>query len=419
MIYQKIYMLGSRLIITVLLLLMFYACSLRPQTHTSESANSQWRGEKRDGIYNETGLLKEWPVDGPQLLWKYEGLGEGHTSAAIANGRLFITGLINDMLTLFAFDLNGQLLHKKEICPDWNENNSGPRSTICINDGKLYIYSAYGKLVCLDTITLDEVWSKDLFSDFDGQGITWGVTESPLIVDEKIIMTPGGVSHNIVALNKNTGDLIWTTPGESTVSAYCSPQYIDDREIAIVVTSVFDYIIAINMDTGEKLWSFPRTSEFNNHPNTPLYHNGMIFSPTGDRGGSVMLRLKNGGKEVEQVWENLNLDTQMGGAVRIGDYVYASGHRDRNWFCVDWNTGETKYKVRDIAPCSVISADGMLYCYSEKGTMNLVRPNPEKFELISSFSVTFGSGTHWAHPVIHKGVLYLRHGDTLMAYQIK
>jgi len=397
---------------------VLFSCISGSKEHQSNPGNSQWRGQNRDGIYHETGLLKEWPADGPQLMWKYEGLGDGHTSAAIANEKLYITGFFNNTLYLYAFDLKGQLLHKKEIGSDWNENHSGPRSTVCVNDGKLYIYNAFGKLFCLDEVSLNVVWTKDFFTDFDGENIPWGVTESPLIVDEKIIMTPGGSRYNIVAFNKKTGELIWSSSGEGTVSAYCSPQYIDDHDIPIVVTSVFDFIIALNTDTGEKLWSFPRTSEFNNHPNTPLYYNGMIFSPTGDRGGSVMLRLKNGGREVEQVWENLNLDTQMGGAVRIGDYVYASGHRDRNWFCVNWNTGETSYKVRDIAPCSVIAADGMLYCYSERGFMYLVKPNPEKFELISSFEVTPGTGTHWAHPVIHNGVLYIRHGDALMAYRI-
>jgi outer membrane protein assembly factor BamB len=114
------------------------------------------------------------------------------------------------------------------------------------------------------------------------------------------------------------------------------------------------------------------------------------------------------------------MDNQMGSAIKIGNYVYATGHESgRFWFCVDWNTGETKYKVREFAQANVISADGMLYVYSDNGTMNLVKPNPEKFELAGSFNVTLGTGPHWAHPVIHQGILYLRHGDALMAYKIK
>jgi outer membrane protein assembly factor BamB len=287
-----------------------------------------------------------------------------------------------------------------------------------VNDGKLYIYNALGELFCIDEKTFNVVWKKDLFNDFDGQSISWGATESPLIVGEKIFMTPGGIQYNMVAMNKHTGELIWASPGEGTVSAYCSPQYISDRDIPIVVTSTYDYIVGWNADTGEKLWSHPQTSPYNNHPNTPLYHNGMIFSTTGDAEGCVMLRLKDGGKAIEQVWRNHEMDTQMGGAVRIGDYIYATGHRQRYWFCLDWNTGEATYKVRDIAPCSVIAADGMLYCYTERGMMNLVKPNPEKFELVSSFEVILGTDQHWAHPVIDNGVLYIRHGDALMAYRI-
>jgi outer membrane protein assembly factor BamB len=270
----------------------------------------------------------------------------------------------------------------------------------------------------LDEITLNTVWTKDLFTDFDGKNISWGVTEFPLIVNEKLIITPGGVVNNMVALNKHTGELIWSSPGEGTVSAYCSPLYINDNNMNMVVTSTFEYIIGWDVNTGEKLWSFFRTSKFNNHPNTPLYDKGMIFSPSGDGAPAVMLRLKNGGKAVEEVWQHPDVDTQMGGAVKIGDYVYATGHLQRYWFCLDWNTGETRYKVRDIAPCCVVSADGLLYCYTEKGTMNLVNPNPDKFELISSFNVTLGTGTHWAHPVIHNGILYIRHGDALMAYNV-
>jgi len=133
----------------------------------------------------------------------------------------------------------------------------------------------------------------------------------------------------------------------------------------------------------------------------------------------VILRLKDGGKTIEQVWKNGELDVQFGGLVKIGNYLYASGHMSgRYWLCVDWTTGETKYTDRTISPCNVISADGMLYCYNDKGVVYLVKPNPEKFELVSSFKVTLGTAQHWAHTVIHNGVLYVRHGDALMAYKI-
>ena len=406
----------KKFLFAVFLPVMLMNCSSDPK---KVQTNSQWRGEGRDGIYHETGLLKVWPEDGPQLLWHYEGLGEGHTSAAIAGEKLYITGLTDDNLVLYVFNLNGELLTKKEVAKEENEKWPGPRSTVCINDGKLYIYNAFGRLICLDETTFTEIWSTEVMTNFDGRNTDWGFCESPLIVGEKIFITPGGVVNNVVALNKNTGALIWSSQGEGTISAYCSPQYIGDQSVPMIVTSTAEYIIALNADTGEKLWSFPQSHEFNIHPNTPLYHNGMVLSAAGYGVGSTMLRLTNGGKSVEQVWKNVEVDTQLGGVVKVGDYIYASGHQYRNWYCVDWNTGETQYKVRDLAPCNVILADGMLYCYSEKGEAGLVKPNPETFEMVSNFKVTLGTEQHWAHPVIHEGVMYLRHGDALMAYKIK
>ena len=411
----------KHMIILAGLCVMLSSCNQNAQKSAQSvqsSQNSQWRGENRDGVYNETGLLKVWPENGPELLWSYEGLGAGFTSAAIANEKLYITGLTEDNLVLYVFNLRGELLNKKEIGKEESEKWPGPRSTINVNDGKLYIYNAFGELFCLDENTLNEVWKKDIFTEFDGKNTDWGFTESPLIVGEKIFMTPGGEQNNMVALNKNTGTLIWTSPGEGTISAYCSPQYIANQSIPIVVTSFGNYIVGFNAETGEKLWSLPQSHEYNIHPNTMLYDNDMVLSTTGYKVGSVMFRLKNGGKAIEEVWRN-EVDNQMGGAIKVGNYVYASGHMNRAWFCVDWNTGEIKYRVSDMAPCNVIYADGMLYCYSEKGEVYLVKPNPEQFELISSFKITLGTDNHWAHPVIYDGVLYIRHGDALMAYKVK
>ena len=390
------------------------------QKNVLQGQNWQWRGENRNGMYlNETGLLKEWPANGPELLWHFDGLGEGHTSVAIANERVYITGMHDDRLVLYVLDKAGKLIREKEIGKEWNTNWNGTRSSVCVNDGKLYIFNALGTLFCLDETTLEVVWKKDVFTDFDGRNINFGITENPLIVGDKLFISPGGLTHNMIALNKNTGALIWASPGEGTVTAYCSPIYVGGYSVPMVVTAMRNHIIAFNADTGEMLWSHPQTNGPGNHPNIPIYSDGMIFSTTGHATGSVLLRLTNGGRSVEEVWKNEELDNEMGSAIRVGNYVYASGHRNRGWFCVDWRTGETIYRSNELANGAVIYADGMLYCYADNGTFALVKPSHEKFEIVSKFEVTLGTNQHWAHPVIYQGVLYIRHGDTLMAYKIK
>ena len=390
--------------------------SCRQQDSGLES--SQWRGENRNGVYNETGLLKEWPDGGPQLLWHFEGLGAGFTSAAIANERIYVTGMTDDDLVLYVLDLNGALLKKKTVGKEWTRNYVGARCTVCVNDGKLYIGNALGQMFCLHEETLEEIWKVDLIEEYGGRNIRWGMTESPLVVDDKIFLTPGGERHNVIALDKRTGKLIWSSPGEGTPSTWCSPQFVGNYSIPMVVTNTHEHVIAFHADTGEMLWSHPLKNHTNCHVNTPMYSDGMIFCTSGYGGGSKLLRLLDGGRAAEEVWKNSEMDNEMGGAIRVGDYVYASGHWNKYWFCLDWKTGETVYKVQDIAPSAVIFADGMLYLYSDKGEMSLVKPNPERFELVSKFQITLGTEQHWAHPVIRKGVLYVRHGDALMAYKI-
>ncbi len=132
-----------------------------------------------------------------------------------------------------------------------------------------------------------------------------------------------------------------------------------------------------------------------------------------------MFKLSEDGESVRRVWSQDTLDSQMGAAVLVAGYIYGSGHQNRGWHCLDWKTGKVRYTAREIGnKGAIIFSDGMLYCYSERGDVALVKPNPQKFEVVSSFQIKKGSGEHWAHPVIKDGRLYLRHGNALMVYHI-
>jgi len=384
-------------------------------------AQVEWRYD-RTGIYaNETGLLKSWPANGPEMLWHYDGLGEGHSSVGIAADKLYVTGMLDGKGYLYVLDLNGKLLNKTMYGDEWTTNYEGTRATPVINDGKVYLMSGTGDLICLDKKTLNVIWKRNIFADFDSKNIRWGFTESPLIVGEKLIITPGGKKHNIVALDKNTGKQIWSSPGKGDLSAYCSPLYIDNQEIPLVVTMTAEHIVGLEVATGKLLWSVENKNKNSIHANTPVYANNMILCASADK-SCVMLRLSDGGRKVEKAWEIPEFDNLIGALVKIGDYIYGSSsgyNAAKFWYCIDWATGEIKYRDRQLAMGVSIAADGMLYCYTDKGEMALVKPSPEKFDIVSQFPITKGTGPHWAHPVIYKGVLYVRHGGSLMAYKIK
>jgi len=384
-------------------------------------AQVEWRYD-RTGIYaNETGLLKSWSANGPEMLWYYDGLGEGHSSVGIASNRLYVTGMKDEKGFLYVFDFNGKLLKKTMYSDEWAKNYVGTRATPVINHGKIYLMSGTGNLICLDEKTLDLIWKRNIFEDFESKNITWGINESPLIIGKKLIVTPGGKEHNIVALDKNTGKLIWSSSGKGDLSAYCSPLYIENQEIPLIVTMTAAHIVGLEASTGKMLWSFENKNRNHIHSNTPVYANNMILCTSVDK-GATMLRLSDGGRKAEIVWEIPELDNMMGALVKIGDYIYGSSsgfNKAKFWYCVDWATGEIKYRDQQIGMGVSIVADSMLYCYTDKGEMALVKPSPEKFNIISQFPITKGTDQHWAHPVIYQGILFVRHGDSLMAYKIK
>lgn len=385
----------------------------------SAQKNIQWRGTDRSGIYHEQGLLKQWPEAGPTLKWHYDDLGEGHSSVAIDADKIYLTGLKEDKGYVYVFDLNGKLLNSKEYGPEWNESYNGPRGTVTVNDSKIYLTSGFGFLYCLDQNTLNLIWKKDFLKEFNADNIRWGINEAPLVVENMVIATPGGTNGNIVAFDKNTGELVWSSAGEGDLSAYCSPLYIGDQTIPQIVTITANHVISVDAKTGQKLWSVPKTNQWSVHANTPVYADGMLLCTSGYGGGSVMLRLVDGGKNVEKVWESTELDNRLGSMVKVGNYVYGSGDKNRYWFCADWNTGEIKFKQNGYAMGNIIADDGMLYCYTDRGNMLLAKATPEKFDVVSKFPIPLGTAQHWAHPVLYNGLMFVRHGSSLMAYQVK
>jgi len=382
---------------------------------------NNWRGPNRDGQYPETGLLKAWPESGPTMKWSYETLGKGYTSPSIVDGKLYITGLEGEEGFLNIFSLDGKLVKKinygKEIFTA--SGFPGPRSSPLL-DGKLcYLISGFGKLLCLDTETEKVVWSKDIFADFDGKNIRFNFTENMLIDGDKLYISPGGAVNNVVALNKKTGAQIWTSPGKGDVSAYCSPIIITHNGKRMLINIMAENVIALDPANGKLMWSFPFKNQTSIHPNAPIYLNGSLYAFCGYGYGGRMLTINPEGTGVTEAWSNTKADNQIGGAVLYNGFIYCAGDRNRKWMVVDWKTGETKMESTMLDKGTVIMADKMLYAYTDKGELALIQPEAGSMKLISKMMITKGSNEHWAHLVINNGTLYVRHGNALMAFNIK
>lgn len=382
---------------------------------------SQWRGPDRDGKYTETGLFKHWPEEGPEMLWSFEGLGAGHGSVSIAGDRLFVLGMPDTIGVIYSFDLLGNLLWQKEYGQEWSTNYVGTRSTPTIKDGLLYFVSGQGVAYCMDADTGELIWTVDMQEKFGGREIRWGLAESPLLDGHRIILTPGGVEHNVVALDRFSGDLIWSSSGNGEPSAYCSPILVQHNDTRLISTMTAESVIGIDADNGDALWRIEHRQGNKINANSPVYSDGMVFCASGNADtleGHLMIRLSDEGKKAEVGWRNEERFNLLGGIILHEGYLYSSTYNKKEFYCMDAETGNLKYISDQVSGGAIIYADGLFYCYGTDGMLALVEADETACRVISSVKVQMGTDQHWAHPVIHDGRLYMRHGDALMCYNI-
>lgn len=390
---------------------------------------SEWRGNGRTGVYNETGLQKKWHENGPELIWLSDSIPIGYSSVAIAHNTVYTTGRKDSLDILIALDMKGRILWQTAYGRSWDNSYNESRCTPTIKCGDIYVSSGLGDIACINVISGKIKWQVKASEKFKGTFGRWGISESLLLVDDKVIYTPGGNITTIVALNKKNGETIWQSESLEDNPSYTSPVLIEINGIYQIVTSTENYIIGTNPDNGKIVWKFDFGKyargkwKANNQTNTPLYHDGGIFVSSGYDHHCVMLELSEDASTVSLSWVDSTLDIHHGGAVRVGNYIYGANwehNRMGNWVCLSWDDGEIMYEEEWENKGAIIYAEGMLYCYEEKnGNIALAEADPHKFEVISSFKVPFGKGPYWAHPVIKNGILYIRNQEFVMAYDIK
>ena len=408
---------------------IIFAAVLVAITGNSYSQQTGWRGPGRTGIYNESGLLKVWPASGPALIWEAEGIGMGYSSATVTTDAIYITGIRGDKDVLTAFTQDGKKKWDVEY-GTMSKVQSSPESrcTPTFNNGKIYVVSGSGDLACVST-SGKILWSVDFYTKYKSTVPRFGISESPIVVDNKVIVTPGGSIAAMAAFNVDNGNVVWETAPLNEGGQYVNPLLVEVKGMKIIVTHTPTYLIGVNAKDGKILWKFNMLSvnaeqgRGRNFIHTPIYKDGFIFAANGYGQTAVKIKISTDGSDPTLVWKNPEINPHVGGMVLIGNYIYSSTHDNNSmgrWICVDWTTGKTMWITLWNNKGSVISAEGLLYIYEEKGgNVALVRPNSEKLDIISSFQITKGAGPYWSHPVIDKGRLFLRHGDYLAVYSIK
>jgi len=379
----------------------------------------QWRGPRRDGVSAERGLLKAWPESGPPLAWKATGAGQGYSSFAVAGGRLYTLGAREDREHVIAFDVaSGKRVwdapHGQRFS---NDRGDGPRGTPTVDGTRVYAFGASGDLTALEAASGKVAWTVNVIRDFGGQNITWGLSESPLIVGDRIIVSPGGPGSSVVALNKADGKLIWKT--EADRAGYSSAMLHELGGISEAIVFTGQRALGVNIANGRVLWSYDRVANRVANIATPIVRGDHVFLSSDYGTGAALLRLTaaGGGITAQEVYFTREMRNHHASSVLVGDHLY--GFSSAILTAMRFDTGEVAWRDRSVGKGSLVHADDRLYLFSERGVVALAEANPEAYKEHGRFLLETGSLPTWSHPVVSNGKLFLRDQDTIYAYDVR
>ena len=390
----------------------------------------QWRGPTRDSVSQEKGLLKQWPENGPKLLWQIKDAGGGYSTPSVVGERFYLMGStgVDDEFVQARAVADGKKAWSVSIGKVGNPNQRPPypgaRSTPTVDGDVLYALGSDGDLVCLAAADGTQRWKKSLRTDFGGQPGEWAYSESPLVDGDRLLVTPGGADATLIALNKKTGDVIWKSaiPGGDR-AGYASIIKIDAAGRKQYVQFLGKGLVGIDAESGKFLWRYEKSAKGSpaNIP-TPVHHNGLVYSATSMGGvGLVKLTPAGDGVKADEVYFEKKLPHAIGGSIVIGNLLY--GTTNSAMMCIDFATGKEKWSERGVGAGSLLLADGRLYVHGEKGEVALVEPSPDGYREKGRFSPpgapNFGQTKAWAYPVVANGRMYIRDADVLWCYDVR
>lgn len=383
----------------------------------------QWRGPNRDGISTEKGWSTSWETAGPKRLWERK-VGIGYSSMSVKDGRVYTMGNTDDVDAVWCFDARtGEVVWKHEYPCEANDPNGfkGTRCTPTVDGDRVYTLSRHGHLFCLDAGSGKVKWSKNLTSDFggkeprhgrDGESEGWGYSGSPLIEKDWVLVEAGGKGSSVVALDKQTGSLVWKNGDD--VAGYASLVAFDLSGQRCFLQFSADHLVLRRMKDGSELWRHPWKTSYGVNAATPIVQGNEVFISSAYGYGCALLRMTL--DSVTEVWRNKNMKNHVNSCVLVGGHLY--GFDESELKCLNWKTGEVTWRDRGYGKGSLMLADGKLILFSQGGKLGVAEANPAAFKEVASFQALTGQNT-WAAPVLSGGRIFVRNLDTLLAVEVK
>lgn len=396
------------------------ADSTERPTSDAPSDWPQWRGENRDAVSPERGLLDRWPDGGPRVVWRTD-VGAGYSSVSISGDRLYTLWDEQGTQYLFCLDAaTGKESWRLAVGTAFKHHyGDGPRSTPLVDDGVVYAVGTQGRVVAVNSATGEPIWQHDLVREYGAKLPSYGYSSSPLVVGDRLVIEAGGKNATFMAFDKKSGQVAWRSENDSP--AYSSPIDVSIDGVAQVVFWSAHGLHSLSPDDGKVLWRYawetfcPVTGDPLN-TGTPIHiAPDRIYISSGS--GAAVLRIAREDEKfkVETVWESDEMRSDVNTSVLLGNYIYGF---DRGTLkCLDARTGEIQWKARGFQRGSLIAADGKLIVFGESGNLALVDATPDGF--VQKDTAQILDGKNWTSPSLAAGKLYLRNHDEMVCLDMK
>lgn len=407
--------------IALLLVLASVASSAGAPAPATVGDWPQWRGAERNGVSKETGFIRQWPSAGPPVTWTISSLGEGYGSVAIKGDRIYVQGSSGSASSVFCLNrADGKTIWSAALGPKVDEGKgNGPRSTPTVDDDRVYVLTENGDLACLRARDGSPVWRKNILKEFGGHNPGWLISESPLVDGNRLIVTPGGREASIVALDKMTGQTVWTTKELSDGAAYSSCITGDIGGVHTIMNFTSRAAVGVRANDGKLMWRYDRAANGTANCTTPVFADNKVFFTSAYGTGGALLGLSGQGGEVkaQEIYFTKDMMNHHGGVVLVNGYMY--GFSNSILTCLEFATGKKMWANRSVGKGSLTYADGMLYLLGEDQTVGLAEASPSGYTEKGRFSITDLGKPSWAHPVVAGGKLYIRNQNLLTCYDVK
>ena len=351
----------------------------------------------------------------------------GHASPIVAAGKIFVHARKGEQEIVSCLNLtDGKIIWQKSYPTPYEMNfaaiahGKGPKSTPVVSNGKLYTFGISGIISCFDATTGELKWRKEFSKKFAQTSPAFGVSMSPLVEDNLVIVHVGGSGKGaLMALDALTGETKWSWEGDGP--GHASPIVMTAHGVKQIITQTQNYCVGVALAEGKLLWQMPFTTDYEQNIVTPLVYKDLIIFSGLEKGTSAMRLSKSGAAwRAEQVWHNAELSMYMSSPVLIGDLLFGlSDKRRGQYFCLDATTGKTLWtsEGRQGENAALINAGGVLFLLNNAGELTIAKASAKAFEPIAKYDVS--TSATWAHPAIVNKQIIVKDTATLSSWSLE